>query len=97
MHDDVTGALCALILLGSKGNTSEHHKYLLSLRGVVIRCMLDAFFSSFKKFVTLGLGLLTSFGNLFTADSDISVDVTEQPLSEQTNSEMKILRHMGEQ
>jgi len=34
--------------------------------------------------------LLTSFGNLFTADSDISVDVTEQALSEQTNGEMNI-------
>ena len=90
MHDDVTGALCASILLGSKGNTSEHHKYLFSLRGVVSRCMVDAFFASFKNFLTSGLRLLTSFGNLFTAHSDISVDVTEQALSEQTNSEINI-------
>ncbi len=57
---------------------------------------MGAFFASFRKFATLGLGLLTSFGNLITADSNLSVDVTEQPLSEQTNSEIPMLRHIGE-
>ena len=69
---------------------SEHHKYLLSFRGVVSSCIVDAFFASFRKFATSGLGLLTSFGNLFTADSNLLVDVTEQTLSEQTNSEIHI-------
>ena len=46
------------------------------------------FFASFRKFATSGLGLLTSLGNLFTADSNLSVDVSGQKPSGQANSEL---------